>query len=317
MSKTATAITVALVFLAMFLAVEVEAVQANPWIPVSLFKDVPPPEGTQAPIVSIHTPQNGSFYPKNVTLTYDVIFPKRNSSQYQYGVSELYYKGSWNPESTVIPKDKFGAFANTFGAFPNISYLIDLSDVPEGNRWITVYAVGVGLIEKGSEVADPNNYTYNDGSIMGSIKEDPFQSYTYYDRFEMTGYSTVSFVKDLVPPTISFQSAQNTTYTVPDVKLDFTVNEGVSQILYSLDNEGNQTIPGNSTLTGLLNGEHYVTLYVADLAGNAASPKTLFFDVNSPEPFPIVAAAAAIISSIALCAGLLVYFKKRQRGKSP
>jgi hypothetical protein len=144
---------------------------------------------------------------------------------------------------------------------------------------------------------------------MGSIKEDPFQSYTYYDRFEMTGYSTVSFVKDLVPPTISFQSAQNTTYTAPDVKLDFTVNEGVSQILYSLDNKGNQTISGNSTLTDLLNGEHYVTLYVADLAGNAVSSKTLFFNVNSP--------AATVISSIALCAGLLVYFKKRQRGKSP
>jgi hypothetical protein len=294
MKKTATTITFALVFLAAtsLVAVKIQVAQANPWTPVSVFTDVPPPEGTQAPIVSIQTPQNGSFYQKNVTLTYTVTFPKTNSSQYyQYGVSELYYKGSWNLEVTVIPKDKFNGF-------PDSSYSIDLSDVWGGNLSITVYAVGVGLIEKGSEVVDS------------------FHSYTYYDRFEMTGYSTVSFVKDLVPPKISVLSPQNTTYTAPDVKLDFTVNEGVSQILYSLDNEGNQTITGNTTLTGLLNGEHSVTLYVADLAGNAASPKTLFFNVNSPEPFPIVAAAAAFISPIALCAGLLVYFKKRKRQAS-
>jgi len=273
-----------------FLAVaEIQVAKANPYYHVPVYTDVPPPEGTQAPIIIIQTPQNGSFHPKNVTLIFDVIIPKTNDDQYAYGLSELCYKGSWNPEITVIKK--------SFG--DNTSYSVDLSDVWGGNLSITVYAVGLGYIETRSEVVD---------SIW---------MYTYYDRFEIASYSTVSFIKDLVPPRISVLSPQNTTYTTPDVKLDFTVNEGVSQILYGLDNKGNQTISGNATLTGLLNGEHSMTLYVADLAGNAVSSKTLFFNVNSPEPFPTVPVATAIASSSIACACLLVYLKKRKRDKKP
>jgi hypothetical protein len=54
-----------------------------------------------------------------------------------------------------------------------------------------------------------------------------------------------------------------------------------------------------------------VTLFVADLAGNAVSSKTLFFNVNSPEPFPLVPVAIGIAISSIACAGLLVYFKRR------
>lgn len=287
MKKTATTITLALVFLAAtsLAAVEIQVSKANPYYQEPVYTDIPPPEGTQAPIIIIQTPQNSSFHPKNVTLTFEVIIPKTNAS---YGISELYYKGSWNTEITVIPK--------SLG--DNTSYSIDLSDVRGGNLSITVYAVGVGTILTGQEIVNP-------------------YMYIYYDRFEMASYSTVSFIKDLVPPRISVLSPQNTTYTAPDVKLDFTVNEGVSQILYSLDNNGNQTISGNFTLTGLLNGEHSMTVYVADLAGNAVSSKTLFFNVNSPEPFPTVAVAVAtVISLILLCTGLLFYFKKLGGGKT-
>ena len=280
-------VTIAILTAISLAVAEVPVAQANPYYHVPVYTDVPPPEGTQAPIIIIQTPQNGSFHPKNVTLIFDVIIPKTNGEQQaRYGISELYYKGSWNTEITVIPKKKFG---------DNTSYSVDLSDVPGGNLSITVYAVGLGYIETRSEVVD---------SIW---------MYTYYDRFEIASYSSVSFIKDLVPPRISVLSPQNTTYTTPDVKLDFAVNEGVSQVLYSLDNKGNQTISGNATLTGLLYGEHSVTLFVADLAGNAVSSKTLFFNVNSPEPFPIVpVAVATVISLILLCTGLLVYFKKRQ-----
>jgi len=293
MKKTATTIALALVFLAAtsLVAVEIQVSKANPYYQEPVYTDVPPPEGTQAPIIIIQTPQNGSFHPKNVTLAFDVIIPKTNGEQQaRYGLSELYYKGSWNTEITVITRahipEKFD---------DNTSYSVDLSDVWGGNLSITVYAVGLGTILTGQEIVNP-------------------YMYIYYDRFEMASYSTVSFIKDLVPPRVSVLSPQNTTYTAPDVKLDFTVNEGVSQILYSLDNKGNQTISGNFTLTGLLDGEHSVTLFVADLAGNAVSSKTLFFDVNSPEPFPIVpVAVATVISLILLCTGLLVYLKKRHR----
>jgi len=286
MKKTATPITLALVFLAAtsLVAVEIQESKANPYHRIPDYTEIPPPAGTQAPIIIIQTPQNGSFHPKNVTLTFDVIIPKTNDDQ-SYGISELYYKGNWDPNEIIpIPRNFVG----------NTSYSIDLSDVRGGNLTITIYCVGVCYIETGSELVD---------SVW---------LYTHYDWFEMANYSTVSFTKDLIPPRISVLSPQNTTYTTPDVKLDFTFSEDVSQILYSLDNKGNQTISGNATLTGLLNGEHSVTLFAADLAGNAVSSKTLFFNVNSPEPFPIVpVAVATVISLILLCTGLMVYLKKR------
>ena len=246
--------------------------------------EVPPPAGTQAPIVAIHAPQNGSYYPKNVNLTLDVSIPKTNSTM---SISELYYVGSWKPNEVTYIAKNFGE---------NTSFSVDLASVPGGNLSIKLYTVGVGYYVTSQELGSDN-----------------FTMITHFATFKMYSYSTVSFIKDLVPPRITVQSPQNTTYNSSEIKLDFTVNEGVSQILYSLDNKGNQTIMGNATLTGLLNGEHNVTLYVADLAGNAVSSKTLFFNLNSPEPFPIVPVAVASVASlILLCTGLLVYLMKRK-----
>ena len=275
MKKTAMTITLAFAVLiaTSLVAVEIQVSKANPYYQTPIYTDVTPPEGTLPPIISIQTPQNGSFQLKNVTLTFELIIPKTNGTQPYELFSKVYYKGNWNLENIVIYNCNYVGISNT-------SFSIDLSDVRGGNISVTVYAVGVNYNLTRQEVDNP--YMYN-----------------YYDRFEIASYSTVSFTKDLVPPRISVQSPQNTTYTTPNVQLDFTVNENVSQSLYNLDNKGNQTISGNSTLTDLLNGEHNITLYVADLAGNAASPKTLFFTVNSPEPFPIVPVAVVAVAVIA------------------
>ena len=285
--------TVASFFIIAFLitligALSIDFAQANPYRREEDWTEVPPPAGTQAPIVAIHAPQNGSYYPKNVNLTLDVIIPKTNGDiSIYYSVSELYYVGSWKPNEVTYIAKNFGE---------NTSFSIDLTAVPGGNLSITLYAVGVGYYVTSQE--------------LGS---DTFTMITHFATFKTYSHSTVSFIKDLVPPRITVQSPQNTTYNSSEVKLDFTVNEGVSQSLYSLDNKGNQTITGNATLTGLLNGEHNVTLYVADLAGNAVSSKTLFFNVNSPEPFPIVPVAAVAVVVIALAMALSLLLFKRHR----
>jgi hypothetical protein len=51
-------------------------------------------------------------------------------------------------------------------------------------------------------------------------------------------------------------------------------------------------------------------LYAVDLAGNAANPKTVYFNVDSPT-FPVIPliTVAAVVMSLGL--GLLFYFKKR------
>ena len=290
MRKKAAAITLVLAFLAI-----IEVADANPYHREAVGTEISPPAGTQAPIISIHTPQNGSYYSKNLTLTFDVTIPKTNGDKSIDAVTKLYYKGSWEPNEITITQ------LNQYGYQKIIeesaSFSIDLSSVRGGNLSITVYAVGAGSYVTREEF-DSESYTM----------------ITYYDTYKMTGFSTVSFTKDLVPPRITVLSPQNETYSSSDVTLDFTVNENVSQIMYTLDGNENQTITGNMTLAGLAKGAHNLTLYVTDLAGNAASSKMLFFDVNLPESSPVVTAAiaTAVIAVAAACADLLLLKRKRR-----
>ena len=261
---------------AIFLTVVEVYSQAYPYNPV--YSDVAPPEWAEAPTVTIHTPINYSSYSKNVTLTFYVTLPRTNNDKVLYGLARIYYRGSWENKEFTFTSGVLGGS-------------IDLSDVPGGNLSVTIYAVGVGYVETGSDAEHP-----------------------YYDRFQITGYSTVSFIKDVVPPRITILYPQNRTYFNSEVKLDFTISEDASEILYCLDGKENQTITGNTTLAGLTSGEHNLILYVTDHAGTAAFSKTLFFNVNVSEPFPLVAVAAVSVASITVvCAGVLFYFKKRKR----
>jgi len=115
------------------------------------------------------------------------------------------------------------------------------------------------------------------------------------------------------PPSVSIASPENKTYGTFDVPLNFTVNESGSQITYSLDGQDNVTAAENITLTGLSYGEHNITVYATDIAGNIGASETITFTVaKEPDPFP-TAIVAVIVASVAVVgAGLLVYFKKRK-----
>ena len=125
--------------------------------------------------------------------------------------------------------------------------------------------------------------------------------------------STVCFRIDLVPQNVSVLKPENITYTPTDVPLLFFVDEPASWIGYSLDEQENVTVTGNTTLPELLVGQHTLMFYANDAAGNPADAKTVTFSVV--EPFltvPVVVASGASIAAVAI--GLLVYFKKRKRG---
>jgi hypothetical protein len=130
--------------------------------------------------------------------------------------------------------------------------------------------------------------------------------------FRINGSSSVNFAIE-VSPSVSVLSLVNKTYDLSDVPLHFTVNQPVSQIAYSLDGKENITISGNTTLTGLANGDHNVTVYATDEAGNTGASETIYFNVEAPEPFPTTLVIAPIASVSIIGVGLLVYFKKRKR----
>jgi hypothetical protein len=117
---------------------------------------------------------------------------------------------------------------------------------------------------------------------------------------------------DTVAPSVLALSPENKSYETSSIPLNFIVNEPLLQIEYSLDGEKNVTIEGNTTLTGLANGGHNLTVYVWDEAGNVGASETLSFTVDVPFPTTLVAVASGV-SLGAVGLGIVVYFKKRKR----
>jgi hypothetical protein len=108
-------------------------------------------------------------------------------------------------------------------------------------------------------------------------------------------------------------SLENRRFNSYDVPLNFGVDEPFEKASYVLDGQQNVTIAGNKTLTGLPNGDHNVTIYAIDEAGNTGVSETIYFTVDVPELFPTTLVFASVITVAVVGLGLLVYFKKRKR----
>jgi N-acetylneuraminic acid mutarotase len=142
----------------------------------------------------------------------------------------------------------------------------------------------------------PDRFTLNPSYMFSAVNE----------QYTPIGYGTV-------PPTLHVVSPENKTYTSSNVSLIFAVNKQTSWLGYSLDAQENVTVTGNTTLTGLSDGSHSLTVYANDTAGNVGYSETIYFNVaQQSEPFPITWIAAAIaIIAIAGVAGYLFLRRKK------
>jgi hypothetical protein len=165
--------------------------------------------------------------------------------------------------------------------------------------------------------------------MLPTLSEGTHHATVYYgwqylgnnQRYEVFAHATVQFTIDTSPPTISGLSISNKTYNLQTIPLSFNVDENTSWVAYNLDNQGNKTIQGNITLTGLSDGSHSIVIYANDTAGNMGKSNTIFFTVKTPttegfNPATTVLVATASGLSVAVVGlGLLVYFKKRKKSR--
>ena len=107
--------------------------QANPYIREwEKDYDIVPPEGTLSPIILLSSPENGTAYASHsVSLDLNVTMPESNNLSLL--ISELYYVASWQHDTN-----------NDLIKFPTHSGPITLTDIPDGPRWLEVYAVASG-----------------------------------------------------------------------------------------------------------------------------------------------------------------------------
>ena len=130
-----------------------------------------------------------------------------------------------------------------------------------------------------------------------------------YFRTYSTNSDVISFTV-VYPPEIVILSLENKTYNTNNIPLNFEVNEPVSKIDYCLDGQENIAIEGNTTLTGLNDGQHNVTVYATDATGHIGTSETVYF-VTDTFPTALVLASVATVTLAGLA--LLVYFRNRKR----
>jgi hypothetical protein len=256
-------------------------VKANPWMGTDW---VEPKSATKPPILTIKAPEENSVHhSSNVTLSFNARLGESYSASYMR-LMKVHYKTDWEQNETYVYKNEGIYIPYDKNAITYFAYTINLTGVPEGKRYITVHAVEWGA--------------YIDNSFV--------------HMFSINGSSSVSFTID-ASPSVSPSSLVNMTYDSSDVPLIFTVSEPVPEMSYSLDGKENVTVSGNTTLTGLANGDHNITVYAKDETGNTGFSETVYFTVEAP--FPAAMVIAPIASVVVVGAVLAFYFRKRNGSK--
>jgi hypothetical protein len=176
-------------------------------------------------------------------------------------------------------------------------------------------------------------------SLEASFGRDDIR--TYSDTIYFTvDTNAPDIILDALPPKITIQSPQtNQTYTAT-VPLNLYLSEPVTQLILHLDGNKTTLSSQNTTLTGLPNGTHTLTITAYDLVGNPGYTNYVTFNVIQPtptlqsiptpptsenpttntgaeptqtDPFPMsLVLAAVIVVVIVAAAGLLIYFKKHE-----
>jgi parallel beta-helix repeat protein len=183
----------------------------------------------------------------------------------------------------------------------NTLHVDDYGDTPSLNAW-----------DNGKEGNFWSDYNGTDANSDG-IGDTPYEvDSNNKDRYPLMKPWDPTKPVDTAPPLISVSSPQNKVYNDSSVSLTFSTNEPASQMSYSLDGQDKVTIAGNTTVSGLQNGSHNLTVYVTDKYGNTGTSETIYFTVEVSEPFPTTLVIVSLTSVAVAIVGLLVYFKKRK-----
>ena len=281
-------ITLALVMALLFSAVAVimlsDLAKANPYL---YHESISPPNDVKLPIISVNNLKNNTAYASNkIFVSLNVSIPERDHNYGLY-IYEISYVRDWSDSIATFYHYPVGS-GRWISDFSGNTTLVD---IPEGFHNVTFVVRTYGGYAEGL---------------------------TAYS-FGITSISSMYFSVDTVSPKVLILLEENSTYSTSDIKLNFTVNEPVTKISYSLDGLGNVTIAGNTTLSFLSVGIHNLTVCATDTSGNIGKSQTLFFTISEPEPesSPTILVVAPIASVVFVGAGLLLYFKKRQGDQSP
>jgi N-acetylneuraminic acid mutarotase len=217
--------------------------------------------------------------------------------------------GAMAPKRIYVFDSPYGDIA----AMPNDPLYTNQVYDPEIDSW--TFGVDMPTPRQYFGVAVVNDLLYVIGGFTETFDMFWNSNLTLYATNEQ--YTPIGYVT--VPPKVSVVSPENKTYVSSNVSLAFTVNKPALWVGYSLDGQDNVTVTGNTTLAGLANGLHNLTVYAKDEFENMGASETVTFTIaKETEAFPIrlTVVAAVVVAAVVLVAavgvGLSAYLKKRK-----
>jgi len=170
-------------------------------------------------------------------------------------------------------------------AEPSTSYRLTVDSVPSGvtftadktvhtTVWSETYNTNTPV-----SLTMPDYYSYNDKTYVWSRWSDGDTNRKRTVIMNEDTALTALFAPEDAALKISVLFPQNTTYNTPDIPLEYTVNRYFYSTTYSLDGQANETVVGNTTLTGLSTGAHSIVIYIEDSPRKISASETIYFTV--------------------------------------
>ena len=192
---------------------------------------------------------------------------------------------TWSTRDSLPTGVSYGAAVVTSGVTaPKRIYLIGGTNETDCNTVTYAYDSGGDVWSTGASMLTPRVYlglAVVDDVLyaIGGVNGDNWLSVN--EQYMPLGYGTV-------PPELYVLSPENKTYTSNDIQLVLSVNRPTTWMGYSLDDQDNVTITGDTELFDVSEGPHSVTVYVNDTFGNMVSSGNVSFSVDTFSPQIVV-----------------------------
>jgi N-acetylneuraminic acid mutarotase len=250
----------------------------------------------------------------------DVYFPENNSwglaapmptPRAYFGLATLndvlYAIGGYNGKDWLAINERYTPAG--YGTVPPKVEIIS----PENRSYTEValdFTINRGAEWMGYSLDNQANVTIKSVTKLSGLSDGAHSVKIYAnDSYGNMGFSnTIFFSIDTHAPRIDIVLPANQSYGSTDIQLEFTLDENVTNLAYSLDNQANITIVENVTLPALSEGSHRLTIYATDSLGNAGS-KTVYFNIA---PFPIIAVVAVLATITIVLASVYLFLKRRK-----
>ena len=210
-----------------------------------------------------------------------------------YNVNEEYKPFGYG---TVPPILEILSPENMTYATNNVSLILNVN---KPTNWI------------GYSIDEKENITISGDTLFTMLSEGQHRLFVYVnDTFgNVVSSNAIYFYVDTLSPDISILSPENRTYNGNDLQSTIILDEPVSWLAYSLDQEDNVTISTNVTLAALQEGSHNITFYATDLVGNIGASRTIYFSIAT---FPIIWIAGVLVTLTIVIAATYLLLKRKK-----